>query len=429
MCEAILLFYKEGMKKMKKKTFSRILSLMLVAFMLMPNFAQIAYGAETPDFEVNTAQVEVNPGNEEATTTDDGRVLSYKDAPYVDTSFVDEVKYGTDPVRGAQPASYSSSSYLPAYTSSNYMSFEQQANIVTPVKDQSPYGTCWSHAAMSVAETNYIKTYGLASNAVNFNEYQHVWYAYNPVKDKLGLYGGDYNAKNSRYGYTSILDLGGNNLISLLMLANWTGASNASESVFNSGDVLAGNKPADSFAYDDIAHLENAYVLTIPNADYYDSYADMQVDMNVVKQAIRDYGSVTVSYAYVDDYRYNSETFQCINVPGWLDAKGTNHAVTIVGWNDNVPASAFPNGADGNGAWLVKNSWDTWYGYDGYFWLSYYDRSIGMNAVAMDFASADNYDNNYHYDGSGNYTMVVMIIYMVVMHMLQIVQRPSRQLD
>ncbi|MBR2046433.1 MAG: hypothetical protein IJ958_09920, partial [Agathobacter sp.] len=387
---------------MKKRSFLKVLSLVLVAAMIFPNFGVFkTYAAETRGFEVGTAQVDELQEFDKEGFTPSEDILSYKDAPYVDTSFVDENKSGTNPVRGTQPASYSSSSYVPAYTSGNYMSFEQKKDIVTPIKDQNPYGTCWSHAAMSVAETSYIKDYGLSTNSVNFNEYQHVWYAYHPVKDALGLYGGDHNTNETGY---NDLDGGGNNLISMMMLANWTGASNASESVFNSDDVLYGNTPADSFAYDDIAHLENAYVLTIPNYDYYYSYADMKVDMDIVKQAIRDYGSVTVSYYASPGYRYDSGDFQCINIEGFLDYYGTNHAVTIVGWNDNVPASAFPNGADGNGAWLVKNSWGTYYGMDGYFWLSYYDRSIGMNAIAMDFASADNYDNNYHYDGSGNYT-------------------------
>ena len=68
-----------------------------------------------------------------------------------------------------------------------------------------------------------------------------------------------------------------------------------------------------------------------------------------------------------------------------------NHAVCVVGYDDNFPKEYFkdPNGTiGGNGAWLVKNSWgvktenngavlSTW-GNEGtgYFWLSYYDQSI-----------------------------------------------------
>lgn len=94
------------------------------------------------------------------------------------------------------------------------------------------------------------------------------------------------------------------------------------------------------------------------------------------------------------------------------DAPIANHAVTIVGWDDHYSASNFLSGHQppGDGAWLVKNSWgsgtnefpDQGTGqwgipvqktdengdpvYDdngdpvmvgsGYFWLSYYDRTI-----------------------------------------------------
>lgn len=387
---------------MKNKTFAKILSFMLVVFMGFQNMSVVAYGAETPDFQVKKADEVVSKATYEGSDTalPEGVVLSYQDGPAVDTSFEGETWSTNSPVRGTLPNSYSSSSYVPAYTSANNMSFEVKKDIVTPIKNQNPYGTCWAHAAMSVAESSYIMNYGLTSNSVNFNEYQHVWYAYHPAKDELGLFGGDYNTNETGY---NDLDGGGNNLVSLMMLASWTGASNASESVFDANDVLNGNTPADSFAYDDMAHLENGYVLTMPNYDYGLS----QTDMNVVKQAIMDYGSVTVSYYASPGSSYEKNGYQCITISDFLYYYGTNHAVTIVGWNDSIPASCFPSGAPGNGAWLIKNSWGSDWGFDGYFWLSYYDTSIGTNAVAFDFASADNYDNNYQYDGGSNFISYV----------------------
>ena len=55
-----------------------------------------------------------------------------------------------------------------------------------------------------------------------------------------------------------------------------------------------------------------------------------------------------------------------------------NHVVTIVGWDDTFPASDFleDHQPPGPGAWIVKNSWDTDWGNDGYFYLSYYDMSL-----------------------------------------------------
>ena len=60
------------------------------------------------------------------------------------------------------------------------------------------------------------------------------------------------------------------------------------------------------------------------------------------------------------------------------DSVAPNHAVTVVGWDDTFPASNFneEHRPPGPGAWICKNSWDTDWGNDGYFLLSYYDKTL-----------------------------------------------------
>ncbi len=94
-------------------------------------------------------------------------------------------------------------------------------------------------------------------------------------------------------------------------------------------------------------------------------------------------------------------------------AAATNHEVVIVGWDDDYPAENFGCSDQGaippaDGAWLCRNSYGShWAGGDGYFWISYYDASVRYNsaridgrATVFDFAPADNYENNYEYDGA-----------------------------
>ena len=56
----------------------------------------------------------------------------------------------------------------------------------------------------------------------------------------------------------------------------------------------------------------------------------------------------------------------------------SNHAVTVVGWDDTFSAQNWPEGhrPPADGVWIVKNSWGEDWGTNGYFLLSYYDKSL-----------------------------------------------------
>lgn len=60
------------------------------------------------------------------------------------------------------------------------------------------------------------------------------------------------------------------------------------------------------------------------------------------------------------------------------ETTGANHAVTVVGWDDTFAAENWPEDRrpPADGAWIVRNSWGSDWGNEGYFMLSYYDRSL-----------------------------------------------------
>lgn len=92
------------------------------------------------------------------------------------------------------------------------------------------------------------------------------------------------------------------------------------------------------------------------------------------------------------------------------DCKASNHAVAIVGWDDNYSASNFDITPPGDGAFIVKNSWGPNWGDNGYFYVSYYDASFAGFASNSKFSGfvfsnvekVNNYDSIYYYDPFGN---------------------------
>lgn len=243
------------------------------------------------------------------------------------------------------------------------------------VRDQGQHGTCWVFSSAALAESSLIMQ-GKADKDIDLSEAQLIYNIYNEVADPLGNTTGDTTEAVA----DSWLELGGNVMMTSLSLAAWKGIATETEIPYE-------GISDDMYLTPEQQALSSA-ILT-------DSRWFNMSQTAVVKQNIIEYGAVSSSYYHDDTYLNDTTGGYYQNV-----TTATNHAITIVGWDDNFSASNFANKPAGNGAWLCRNSWGDWWGLDGYFYLSYYDPSLtSQQAYSLKMGTSDIYDNNYQYDG------------------------------
>ncbi len=204
-------------------------------------------------------------------------------------------------------------------------SFDLRAyNHVSPVQDQGSGNTCWAFSTTASLESNWMKT-GLG--AFDLSE--------NSIKECHGfLWGGDS---------------GGNSSISAAYLSRMNGPKLEAEDPYNArdGSCSTAGEPA----------------------MYVTDYRILPDDANAVKQAIYNNGAVYSSMQWEDSaYRESDNTYYHYNANAIDNIP--DHAVTIVGWDDNRET------AGGMGAWIIKNSWGAGWGDNGYFYISYNDTVI-----------------------------------------------------
>lgn len=262
------------------------------------------------------------------------------------------------------------------------------------VRDQGKYDTCWAFSAIGLAELDLIADNQTADKSIDLSELQLAYFTYNNAEDPLGgTFGDSLNIMNHK----NYLTMGGNLDFASRTLLQWEGVTDENRVPYALAPTTT--TLAKSYAFDqDVAHLQNVYIINIHK------------NATQVKREIMQHGSAglglymdgTANYVGSAVYAETGENVATYYCP--TSSVASNHAVNIVGWDDNFPASSFKNKPAGNGAWLCRNSWSdkTENSINSYFWLSYYDKAIEDAAWIFDFESADNYDYNYQYDGGAD---------------------------
>lgn len=276
------------------------------------------------------------------------------------------------------------------------------------VRNQDPFGNCWTYSAMAATESNLIQQ-GLASSSdIALSVWYITYYAYNSGSGFIPF----TNSSGQPY-----YNAGGNDWRAVALLGRGTGSLNAADAP---APLAEGGVYAPAVA-------PRRYKLN--NALYLGSYGSFEVPLSqdrreMIKGAVMEYGAASVG---IYQFRNNDESQRVISkdvfsdkylsyytglqygdndIDGSTVRIGTNHAVTIVGWDDSYPKVNFAAGnqPQEDGAWIIRNSWGAdWGGDGGYFYVSY-DEGTLCDGVVYDTAAARSGERVYQYDPLGPVT-------------------------
>ena len=256
---------------------------------------------------------------------------------------------------------------LPAYYSSRDLGY------TSGVDNQLSTSVCWAFAQNEVIETFMAKNTGV-----------HYDLSEQTMKFETSA------VTSSLLGYDRYPNDGGNEYMSVAYLAS-AGATLESDEPF----TLSETRRVSPELIKSFGYLKSA-----PIFEYSTGYSAEATEL--IKQLVYEYGAVGSSMYYFKNTGYENQDKTSYYYNGGESA--ANHAVTIVGWDDNYSADNFSVKPRGDGAFIVKNSWGNYHNNytSDIVYVSYYDKFIGYQFFTSEYyAENDLYDNIYQYDYLG----------------------------
>ena len=292
------------------------------------------------------------------------------------------------------------------------------------VKNQQAVGSCWAFAFSSMTETTAFNKYNVEK------EYspEHIDYKVAKMYNTRVGNGGNYYLSTayaaagygpvyeSDFPFESVYDTD-LYTASSNYLKNKNKVNTDIEPKIMAKDIKSFAKIYKEYSNDSVIYKNNSGSITPTGSTRKYSSDEVQTIREDIKQHIVNNGAIG-AYMYCDidmdksgnlssDGNYfesSTNAYYCDDTSASVD-----HAVTIVGWDDNYSRTNFnsENQPKNNGAYIVLNSWGENALDEGYFYISYDDVFIEANLFGIEDVEiynnsyTESYDNLYQYDELG----------------------------
>lgn len=283
--------------------------------------------------------------------------------------------------------------------------FNLSDQITIPVKDQQNTGECWAFSLTSVLEANIAKTSG--QDSARYSE-RHMDYA----TSRTFL-----DNKINEKGFSREVGEGGNPGVGLAYYVRGDGPILESNMPFENNEdkidisEIQGKKVQKKI--ENYQEFPGIYKTKLGEETIYSDgigtvYTEEQVNhtRNTIKNHLIHYGAVTAAN-YSSGKQYYSNTQDVTSSKAYYcdDPQAIpDHAITIVGWDDNYAVTNFNEQHRPNkpGAYIVLNSWGQDVFNQGYFYVSYEDVNIEKSNFGIVQTDQIDYDHIYQHDMFGS---------------------------